>query len=72
MPTAQQNIKLARTILSDPGNICCVDWWHRDDIENYIDRKVSDAEWEKISNLLEDNMKADMELLDFCITEGVG
>jgi len=72
MPLSQQNIRLARTILSDPGNITAINWWHRDDVENYVDRKVSDDEWEKISNLLEKHVKMDMELLVFCITEGIG
>jgi|10_taG_2_1085330.scaffolds.fasta_scaffold82345_2 hypothetical protein len=58
-----------RTLLSDSANICAVDWWSRYDIENHVGRRISDDEWEKISNLLEDNMKADMELLDFCITQ---
>ena len=53
MPLSQQNIRLARTILSDPGNITAINWWHRDDIENHIDRPLTDDEWEKVRSQIE-------------------
>lgn len=69
MVVIAQNIADAQAILSNPNNICCVDWWSRDDIENHIDRPLTDEEWGAISHRLEKSMSADTELLVACLDE---
>jgi|TARA_R110000824_G_C15199952_1_gene675593 hypothetical protein len=67
MPFSKQNIRLARTILADPGNIACIDWWHRDDIENHIDRNLTDDEWEKVSHALDGLMTPQAEDINYAL-----
>jgi len=69
MAVIAQNIADAQTILANPNNICCIDWWSRDDIENHIDRPLTDEEWGDVSNRLEKSMSADTELLVICLDE---
>lgn len=69
MVVIAQNIADAQAILSNLNNICCVDWWSRDDIETHIDRPLTDEEWGDVSNRLEKSRSADMELLDICLDE---
>lgn len=68
MTLIAQNIALAQTILADPHNICCINWWSRDDIENYLDRPLTDEEWSDVSNRLED-YGIDTEQLVICLDE---
>ena len=69
MVNVTNNMNDGRTILANPHNICCVDWWSRDDIENHIDRPLTDEEWGDVSNRLEKSMSADTELLVICLDE---
>jgi len=69
MANVTNNANDGRTIIANPHNVCCVDWWSRDDIENHIDRKITDEEWVMISNRLEESRQADFELLDICLKE---
>lgn len=54
MVNVTNNMNDGRTILADPHNICCINWWSRDDIENHLDRPLTDEEWGDVSNRLED------------------
>jgi hypothetical protein len=68
MVVIAQNIADAQAILSNPNNICCINWWSRDDIENHLDRPLTDEEWSDVSNRLED-YGIDTEQLVICLDE---
>tara|TARA_R110000744_G_scaffold228339_2_gene346315 strand:+ start:329 stop:550 length:222 start_codon:yes stop_codon:yes gene_type:complete len=67
MVNATDNKNYARTILANAHNVCCVDWWSRDDVENHIDRKITDEEWVKVSNQLEALAKSDFEDVTYAL-----
>ena len=67
MVNVDNNRADGRSLLANPHNICAVEWWTRDDIENHLDRKMTDDEWAEVSSQIEALVSPDFGLVSHAL-----